>query len=416
MRPRRAARHGVGMTETSTPPPPPTDPPATEPPPAAPPSAPARPLYRDPDDRVIAGVCAAAGRYTGTDPVLWRVAVAVLAIFGGTGIVLYVLGWLLLPQRTKGRSLAETWVHRRGRPWSTGTVAVIALVAVIVLGGLDDGRSVTALAILALVGYLVYRDRQGAPVRWAAAPPVTGSPWTDSAPTFSPGTESAAAPGVDPASPADLFAPPWPPPPPPRPRSALGLATLSLAAVVSGCLAWAASSGADGIEPTHVVAAALLVVGGGLVVGTVLGRARWLIAVGIVLSLVLAGTAGAQASGVSLDGGVGERLWVVGVADREPSYTLGVGEATLDLTRLPADGPHVVVRARVSLGHLVVLVPAGLPVRVRGTVQLGDITEFGLDLAEGSSVERTRSYGPPGDPRVEVEAVVGTGQIEVRRG
>jgi hypothetical protein len=31
-------------------------------------------------------------------------------------------------------------------------------------------------------------------------------------------------------------------------------------------------------------------------------------------------------------------------------------------------------------------------------------------------VERTLSYGPAGDPQVEVDATVGTGQIEVRRG
>jgi predicted membrane protein len=94
-----------------------------------------------------------------------------------------------------------------------------------------------------------------------------------------------------------------------------------------------------------------------------------------------------------------------------------VGEATLDLTQLPTDGTHVVVHSKVSLGHLIVLVPDGVPVRVHAKLRIGDITEFGNSLVNGNGhIERTRSYGPAGDPRVEVEASMGTGQIEVRHG
>ena len=42
---------------------------------AAPPQGPPTPrsLYRDPDNSMFAGVCTAVGRYTGTDPVIWRI-------------------------------------------------------------------------------------------------------------------------------------------------------------------------------------------------------------------------------------------------------------------------------------------------------------------------------------------------------
>src|SRR4028119_843515 len=49
------------------------------------PRAPPPPARREraPDDKVIAGVCAAFARYTDTGPVLWRVTIAVLTVFGG---------------------------------------------------------------------------------------------------------------------------------------------------------------------------------------------------------------------------------------------------------------------------------------------------------------------------------------------
>src|SRR5437764_15351956 len=57
-----------------------------------------RGLRRSTDDKVIAGVAGGVGRRLGIDPLLLRVVLAVLVLFGGTGIVLYALGWLLMPQ------------------------------------------------------------------------------------------------------------------------------------------------------------------------------------------------------------------------------------------------------------------------------------------------------------------------------
>jgi predicted membrane protein len=75
------------------------------------------------------------------------------------------------------------------------------------------------------------------------------------------------------------------------------------------------------------------------------------------------------------------------------------------------------VTAHVGLGHLIVLVPADVPIALHAKVRAGDITEDGRSLVNGAdSVERVLRYGPPGDPQVEVEATVGAGQVEVRRG
>jgi phage shock protein C len=56
-----------------------------------------RRLVRSSDDRVIAGVCGGLGKYLGVDPVLVRIAAILLVFAGGAGIVLYIIGWIAIP-------------------------------------------------------------------------------------------------------------------------------------------------------------------------------------------------------------------------------------------------------------------------------------------------------------------------------
>jgi phage shock protein C len=55
-------------------------------------------LRRSKGDRVIAGVCGGLGRYFGVDPVWFRLAFAILAIGGGSGVLLYVIAWIAIPE------------------------------------------------------------------------------------------------------------------------------------------------------------------------------------------------------------------------------------------------------------------------------------------------------------------------------
>jgi phage shock protein C len=55
-------------------------------------------LTRSHDDRVIAGVCGGLARYLGIDPLLVRIAALLLIFAGGVGIVLYVIGWIAMPE------------------------------------------------------------------------------------------------------------------------------------------------------------------------------------------------------------------------------------------------------------------------------------------------------------------------------
>src|SRR3954462_14173600 len=139
-----------------------------------------RNLYRDPDDDMFAGVCAALARYTDTDPIIWRIATVVLAVFGA-GVALYVLGWVLIPKRGEEQSLAESWLRRREGGLPLRTVALIAIVLIIIAFGLDDGRGLGVAAVLGAVGYLVSRDRQGRPLAPSYQPQET-DPAADGAP------------------------------------------------------------------------------------------------------------------------------------------------------------------------------------------------------------------------------------------
>lgn len=81
------------------------EPQVTEPPPVA---APPR-LTRSRDDRVIAGVCGGLGRYLGVDPVLIRVATVIFVLLAGTGLLAYLIAWIVIPEEEPAtRSTAAT--------------------------------------------------------------------------------------------------------------------------------------------------------------------------------------------------------------------------------------------------------------------------------------------------------------------
>ena len=56
-----------------------------------------RQLRRSRTDKVIGGVNGGLAEYTGIDALLWRVGFVALALAGGTGVLVYLLLWLLMP-------------------------------------------------------------------------------------------------------------------------------------------------------------------------------------------------------------------------------------------------------------------------------------------------------------------------------
>jgi phage shock protein PspC (stress-responsive transcriptional regulator) len=54
-------------------------------------------MYRDPDNRIIGGVCAGLGAYWGIDPLIFRVIFVALVLAGGLGGLIYLILYIALP-------------------------------------------------------------------------------------------------------------------------------------------------------------------------------------------------------------------------------------------------------------------------------------------------------------------------------
>ena len=60
-----------------------------------------RKLYRSQNQRMVAGVCGGLADYFNIDATVIRVLFLVLAVFGGTGLVVYLVMWIIVPDASK---------------------------------------------------------------------------------------------------------------------------------------------------------------------------------------------------------------------------------------------------------------------------------------------------------------------------
>lgn len=85
-----------------------------------------RRLYRSTTDSVIGGVCGGLGDYFAVDPVWFRVGFVLLALGGGSGVLIYLLMWLIIRPQPEGYSAPA------GARGSLSGAAVIGLVFIFV--------------------------------------------------------------------------------------------------------------------------------------------------------------------------------------------------------------------------------------------------------------------------------------------
>jgi len=58
-------------------------------------------LYRIENDRMIGGVCGGIAEYFVLDPSFVRIGFVLFALFGGSGILLYIIIWAIVPPKSK---------------------------------------------------------------------------------------------------------------------------------------------------------------------------------------------------------------------------------------------------------------------------------------------------------------------------
>ena len=75
-------------------------------------------LYKDPDDKVVGGVCSGIGYYFGVDPLFIRLAFICAVVFFGTGVLLYLILMIILPE---AKTATEKW-HMKGEPVNIGSI------------------------------------------------------------------------------------------------------------------------------------------------------------------------------------------------------------------------------------------------------------------------------------------------------
>jgi len=408
---------------------------------APPPPAPRPPWRRTVEDRVLGGVAGGLARTMGVDAVPVRIGLVVLGVLAFPLVLAYVAAWLLVPEDDAAGAV------RRSRT-DAGFWLGIALLAIVVvaLAASLDGPGDGALVALALVGVgaALWR-REPADPRDATA---TTASWPDGGGTTNAAAATAGEPaaGTASAAPPEQQPPSTPPPPPRTPqeagwvepapaaarrRSVLGPVTIALALIAAGVAAGLDSADVITLDASQVTAVALAVLGLGLLVGTLVGRARWLLLVALLLLPVVVGgslvrvvesEAGVDLPGPGvLTGGAGERSVVIGADDPVPAtISYGVGELEVDLRDTARATSSDSVDVDLAIGELRVLLPRDLAWDVTADIGLGEVSVVDPDdvcggsrsLATGAPARSSTLQSGGGDgPVLRIDAGVAIGEL-----
>ena len=351
--------------------------------------APPRRLVRTSDGRWLGGICSGLGRYFDVNPIIYRIAFAALALAGGTGLLLYLAAYLVIPGEHDDESIAvEALRRRQDQPWLLVGVGLLAFGA---LFALSEARFWPGSGNVWLAAMLA----GGALVWWHVSN-------RDRAPrTSQPAAETASR--VPPA------------PRPPR-RPSLFAPALGALLAVSGVFGLLAVLDVYDVDLDVALAAGVAIIGATIAVGAMTQRrVGGLVFLGLIL-LVAFGLA--AATPVSISSGVGEKIERPAATDAlQSSYELGVGELSLDLGGVVLPSGTTPVDASVGVGHLVITVPAGVALEIDAQAGIGEVDILGK-RDDGVDAHRTISVAgsTPDAAVLDVEADVGIGNIEVRRG
>ncbi|MBI2443070.1 MAG: PspC domain-containing protein [Candidatus Levybacteria bacterium] len=137
-------------------------------------------LYRSETNRILGGVAGGIGEYANIDPTLVRIVFILLTLFGGSGLLLYIVLWIVVPSESTGETndpIRENIAEMKGRakniaasmriddqqsyrPW--GAIILIAVGLIIILnnfGYYDIDLGKLWPIVLILLGILLLRRK-----------------------------------------------------------------------------------------------------------------------------------------------------------------------------------------------------------------------------------------------------------------
>lgn len=107
-------------------------------------------LYRSQTDQMIGGVCGGLGRYLGIDATFVRLFFVVLTLAGGSGVLIYLILWMVIPRddqagqaamrfsgeelRERGEMMRDELIEASRRPNPNG-IRIIGI-GLIIAGGI----------------------------------------------------------------------------------------------------------------------------------------------------------------------------------------------------------------------------------------------------------------------------------------
>ena len=378
-------------------------------------------LVRPVEGRVIAGV--AEGLAIRFDIPAWliRVGFVLLTFAGGIGLVGYAAGWFLIRSEDEAETPAQRVFSGASSAQSWIGIGLVLLAVLLLLDNFTflSGGVVWAVGLL-VVGVLLYTgDLPGLITRenekkedtemTTEAPPQESK--SDLVETGSPG--GATPPPAPPPTPSPP--PPTVPPPAREPKesSLLGRLTIGFMLLGVGVLALLDAIPDFPIypEPRHYLALAVTILGVGLLVGTVWGRARWLIIVAVVLvpTLFFSPVFEFEWTSETFD----QRIDVTSFEQLENGFSIDVGNLIIDLRELPWSGEEVELVAQVDAGNLEVIVPTDVGVTGTASVDIGRVAAPGQESSGIGNPNLTFDYSGS-DGSVDVDLHVDVGNIDLR--
>ena len=359
---------------------------------------PARPtLVRSESDRMIGGVAAGIAHHFGWDVTVVRLVFLIAMVLGGSGFMAYILAWIFIPA-ADGEP-----INLRGRfsqlpSWVLPAAGVLLFLAVVSDLDWDHPGPFLAVALFG-AGALLLREPSSATPR---TPQSQNAAVSAPATTASMGATSQGFSGTA-TAPIEHEA---------RRKhesSPLGLYTVAAVFLTVAGASLLDRWNAIDMDGGRYLAAALTVVGAGLLVGGFFGRGRALIPLGVVLLpfVIVAGIVE-----VPLEGYVGERSFAVHGTMADTSYEMLAGSTTLDLTQASAaEDPRLDVN--MAFGEFVIEVPADWRIDLTGEMQGGEVNFFG-EKFEGVSLDLSGTRGPESATEsLTIDVDAGFGEIRI---